>query len=482
MYDVIIIGAGVTGCAIARELSKYNVNACVLEKEEDVCCGTSKANSAIIHSGYDAAEGTLKAGLNVLGNSLVEELSEKLDFPFRRIGSLVVCTSEEDIVKLEVLRERGRRNGVKELSIIYRKEIEQMEPNISDEVFAALYAPSAGIVCPFLMTVALAENAYVNGIDFRFETEVLAIIKRDYLYEVATNKGYYRTRVIINAAGVYADRLHNMVSCDKISITPRKGEYNLFDKAVGGYIRHIIFQLPNRFGKGVLVTPTVHGNLLIGPNAYDTQDREGTNTTHEGLEEISLKASRSIRNIPMNNIITSFAGLRAHEEHNDFIIGEVKDAEGFFDVAGIESPGLSCAPAIGIMVCDMVRDKLSLTGKSDFIETRKGIADPDSMSREEWTRLIRENPSYGNIVCRCEMVSEGEILDAIHRPLGARSLDAIKRRTRAGMGRCQGGFCTPKIINILEKELGISYMQVTKSGKNSGLIAGYNKSITSEEG
>ena len=331
MYDVIIVGGGVAGAASARELSRYKVKACVLEKEEDVCCGTSKANSAIVHAGYDAATGSLMAKLNVRGNAMMEQLSKDLDFPFKRTGSFVICLSEEDMPGLQTLYDRGVANGVKDLQILNREEVLKMEPNIVDNVYAALYAPTAGIVCPFHLNIALAENAFENGVEFKFNTEVQNIRQTENGWRIETNQGAYETKYVVNAAGVYADKLHNMVSEKKIHITPRRGDYCLLDKTAGNHVSRTIFALPTKYGKGVLVTPTIHGNLLIGPTAIDVDDREGTNTTAEGLEQVIGKAGQNVKNLPLRQVITSFAGLRAHEDGHEFLIGELEDAKGFID-------------------------------------------------------------------------------------------------------------------------------------------------------
>lgn len=475
MYDILIIGGGVSGCAAARELSRYKAKICVIEKEEDVCAGTSKANSAIVHAGYDAQPGSLMAKMNVKGNEMMEEMAELLDFPFKRIGSMVVCVREEDRYKLTELMERGKKNGVKGLEILNAEQAHALEPNLTDHVIAALYAPTAGIVCPFGMNIAYAENAAMNGVEFKFNTEVLAIQKMEQGYALETNQGVFEARVVVNAAGVYADKFHNMVSADKIKITPRRGDYCLLDKTAGTHVSHTIFPLPDQFGKGVLVTPTVHGNLLVGPTAIDIEDKEATATTQAGMDYLISKSGEAVKDIPMRQVITSFAGLRAHEANHEFIIEEVRDALGFVDVAGIESPGLSSAPAIGVRVCEIVTEMLKLEEKTDFIPVRKGILNPDTLTLEERKKLILEKPEYGNIICRCEMITEGEIMDAIHRPLGARSLDAVKRRTRAGMGRCQSGFCSPRTMEILARELGMSMAEVTKSGGASALIVGTAK-------
>ena len=475
MYDVIIIGAGVSGAAAARELSRYNAKICVIEKEEDVCCGTSKANSAIVHAGYDAKEGSLMAKLNVRGNAMMEQLSKDLDFPFRRIGSLVVCRDEADMPNLKALYDRGVANGVPGLRILSKEEVHEMEPNLEDDICAALYAPSAGIVCPFNLNIALAENANANGVEFKFDTEVTDLKKSGDLWEVHTNQGVFETKYVVNAAGVYADKFHNMVSEKKIHITPRRGDYCLLDKSAGSHVSHTIFALPGKYGKGILISPTVHGNLLLGPTAIDIEDKEGTNTTREGLDQVIAGANLNVKNIPMRQVITSFAGLRAHEDGHEFIIEEVEDAKGFIDCAGIESPGLTSSPAIGEMVADLLKEKMHLEEKKDFIATRKGVLNPNTLSKEERAALIKEKPEYGNIICRCEMVTEGEIIDAIRRPLGAKSLDGVKRRTRAGMGRCQAGFCSPRTMEILAREHGVSQSEITKSGGNSKIIVGTNK-------
>ncbi len=475
MYDVVIIGAGVSGSASARELSRYKLNVCVVEKEEDVCCGTSKANSAIVHAGFDAEAGSLMAKLNVEGSQMMEGLSKELDFHYKNNGSLVVCLHEEEKPNLQDLYDRGVKNGVKDLRIIDREELVKLEPNISDEAVAALYAPTGGIVCPFGMNIAFAENAATNGVEFKFDTEVTGLEKKDGSWLIKTSQGDIETKYVVNAAGVYADKFHNMVSGKKLHITPRRGDYCLLDRSTEGFVTHTIFQLPSKFGKGVLVTPTVHGNTLIGPTAIDIENKEGTNTTQEGIDELINKAGTTVKGLPIRQVITSFAGLRAHEDGHEFYIGELEDAKGFIDCAGIESPGLSSAPAIGKMVAEIVKDLTNAEENPNFVGTRKGILDPKTLSNEERAELIKKDPAYGNIICRCEMITEGEIIDAIKRPLGAKSLDGVKRRTRAGMGRCQSGFCSPRTIEILARERGVDPAEITKAGGDSKIIVGINK-------
>ena len=471
MYDVIIIGAGVTGSSVARQLSRYNASVCVLEKCEDVCEGTSKANSAIVHAGFDAAEGSLMAKMNVRGNELMGQLAEDLDIPFDRNGAMVVCIHKEALDGLQTLYDRGIANGVKELRILNREEALEMEPNLSDNVEGALYAPTSGIICPFMLNIAMAENAAENGVEFRFNTKVEDICHDDDgIWHLRTNNGEYTAKYVVNAAGVYADIIHNMVSENKIKITPRRGDYCLLDKEVGNHVKHTIFPQPTNLGKGVLVSPTIHGNLIVGPTAVDLENKEGNNTTADGIADLIAKANDHVKNLPMRKVITSFAGLRAHEANHEFILKEVEDAPHFIDCAGIESPGLTSCPAIGEYIAGMLKEKMGLTEKENWIAKRKGILNPSNLSIEERNELIKQQPAYGQIICRCESISEGEIIDAIHRPLGARSLDGVKRRTRAGMGRCQAGFCSPRVMEIINRELGLPLEEVTKSGGRSNIV------------
>lgn len=475
MYDVVIIGAGVVGCAIARELSKYKIDSLVLEKENDVCCGTSKANSAIVHAGHDALPESLKGKLNAKANLMFDKLSEDLDFHFKRNGSLVLCFDKNDLDKLNDLKERGEINGVPNLQVLSGDEVRKMEPNVSDEVVAALYAPTGGIVCPFNLTISLAENANVNGVEFNFNSEVQTINKLDNGFEIKTKDRTIQTKILINAAGVYADKFNNMLSEHKFTIVPRKGEYNLFDKYVGNMTEKTLFQLPTRLGKGVLVTPTVDGNLLVGPNAVDIDDKDDLSTTREGLDDIMEKATLSVKQIPRGSVITSFSGLRARSEKDDFIIGEAPDVPGFINASSIESPGLTCAPLIGVMVSEIVAEKLNPEPNENFNPKRKGITIFNELSIEEKKEIINKRPEYARIVCRCETVTEGEIIDSIKRPLGAKDLDGVKRRTRAGAGRCQAGFCMSRIMELLQTELSIPPTEITKFGRQSKILIGTNK-------
>ncbi|MBO7674970.1 MAG: NAD(P)/FAD-dependent oxidoreductase [Atopobiaceae bacterium] len=474
LYDVAVIGAGVSGCAVARELARYDARVCVIEKEEDVCSGTSKANSAIVHAGFDAQPGSLMAKLNVEGNRLMYEWAKELNYGVIPVGSLVVCVSEESRAGLDVLLERGRANGVPDLRIIERDELVAMEPNISDEAVAALYAPTGGIVDCFGLTIALAENATANGVEFLFEAPVSDVRLEGDVWEVTAGDAVVRARAVVNAAGVYADQIHNLVATpdDRLTIVARKGEYYLLDNTVGDYVRHTVFMLPTAMGKGVLVSPTVHGNLIVGPTATDVDDKEATDTTAEGLAEVVAKCSLTVKDVPLRESITNFAGLRAHQQAHDFVIGEVEGAPRFFDCAAIESPGLTSAPAIGQMLARQIGERLGLSEKpeGEFDPTRPGVVNLVIASFDEWAELCRRDPAYGNVVCRCCRVSEAQIVDVIRRNPAATSLDAIKRRTGAMMGRCQGGFCTPKIMEILERELGMDPRDIAKNAKGSELL------------
>jgi glycerol-3-phosphate dehydrogenase len=476
MYDVVIIGAGIIGASVAREISKYNLKVLVVDKGLDLAAGTTKANSAIVHAGHDASPDTIKGKLNAKGNSMFDRLSKELDFPFKKNGSLILCFDENDKENLELLKKQGELNGVPNLQILTGEQTREIEPNISENVVAALFAPTSGIVCPYEMNIAMAENAFVNGVEFKFGSKVVDIVKNHEVYSLSINDDeIIETKIIINAAGLYSDVMNNLVSEEKFDITPKKGEYCLFDKAVGNLVFKTIFQLPTSAGKGVLITPTVDGNLLVGPNAVDVEDKTNLDTTKEGLDEIINKAKLSVKNLPTNQIITSFSGLRAKTKKNDFIIGEVKSSPGFINVASIDSPGLTSAPAIAEMVVSIVKGILKATPKDNFIKQRKGIIKFRELGNKERDVLIKSDPSYGRIVCRCEVVTEAEIKDAIRRPLGARTLDGVKIRTRAGMGRCQAGFCTSRIVDILSVELNLPPTKITKFGTNSRLIIGKNK-------
>lgn len=469
-YDVAVIGGGVVGALISRELSKYDIKIALLEKCNDVAMGTTKANSAIVHGGFDAMPGTLKAKLNVKGTEMMPELCKTLNVPYRNNGSLVLAFTDSEMEHVKELYNRGIANGVPNLEIIDKAKVKELEPNVSDEVKGALLSNSAGIVCPYELTIAAAEVAVANGAEFIRNCEVKAIKKDGESYKLDTTAGEIEAEYIINAAGNHSDEIAAMIGDDSIELVPRKGEYYLLDKAFGYLANHTIFQCPNKMGKGVLVTPTVDGNILIGPSATDENDKDNTDTTPEGLEFVLSRAFKSVPTVNVRGAITSFAGVRAHPVTDDFIIGYSSKSDKFINCAGIESPGLSAAPAIAQYVEKLLLEKLSADKKADFTMSRKAPVRFRHMTKEEREELIKKNSAYGRIICRCETITEGEILDAIHAPAGARDVDGVKRRTRAGMGRCQGGFCSSKVVEILARELGVEMNEITKFGSNSKII------------
>ena len=472
MYDSVIIGGGVIGCAVARELSRYRGKFLLVERDNDVCTGTSKANSAIIHAGFDAENGSLMAKFNVKGNEMMDKVAEELDVPFKRNTAMVLCFEEENLPKLSELYERGVKNGVPDLRILTGDEAKEIEPNLNDSVCGALLAPTSGIVCPFELTLGFAENAADNGVEFSFGSGVKNIERNNESFTLTLENGnIIEAKIVVNCAGVYSDDIHNMVCDDKIEVKPRRGEYIICDKSVGDLVSTTLFQLPTALGKGILVSPTVHGNLLLGPTADDTDDKEGIDTTANGLSDVLKFAAKSVKTLPNRQAITSFSGLRAHSPKHEFILGE-SSVSGFFDCAAIESPGLSSSPAIGEYTAGLVAEKLGAEKKDDFNPIRKGLKKPNEMSFEQRAELINENPAYGNIICRCETVSEGEIIASINRTLGATTLDGVKRRTRAGMGRCQSGFCSPRVMEILARELHLDLDDINKNEKGSFVAVG----------
>lgn len=469
-YDVAVVGAGVIGSLIARELSRYNLKIALVEKCNDMAMGTSKANSAIVHAGFDAKPGSLKAKLNVEGTELMPELCKTLGVPFKPVGSLVVAFSDEEVETLNELLDRGNINGVPGLEIYDKEKLKEAEPFINDEAKAALWAPSAGIVCPYELTIAAAENAVVNGADFIRNFEVKKIDFSEGEFILSDGEKEIGAKYIINAAGVYCDEIAAFIGDTSIHTKPRKGEYMLCDKSVGHLANHTIFQCPSKMGKGILVTPTVDGNLLLGPSALDIEDKDDVATTSNTLSDILETAKKSVPCLTTREVITSFAGLRAHCDRNDFIIEPSEKNAQFINVAGIESPGLSSAPAIALYVKDIILSCVNAEEKSDFNPVREEPIRFRHMSNEERKALIEKNPAYGRIICRCETITEGEILDAINAPAGARDVDGVKRRTRAGMGRCQGGFCGSKVVELLAQELGVEINEITKFGGNSKIL------------
>ncbi len=474
IYDVIIIGAGVTGCMTAYRLAAYDVKTLVLEAGCDVASGASRANSAISHAGYDAECGTLKGKLNAAATKQMPALCSRLDIDYRQIGSLVAGFGEEELPRLKMLYERGIKNGVPGLEIIGTEKLREMEPRISPEATHALWAPNAGIVDPWGLTIAAAECAAVNGTDFRFDARVTAVSRGDDgVFSVTAGGQAYRGRFLVNAAGVWSDAVAELAGERDFParIIPRRGEYMLLDKTEGGTANHVLFSTPNANGKGILVSPTVHGNLIFGPNAYPIEERDDKQTTAAGLQEILAGAKRLVPTVNERAVITSFSGVRPTPVTGDYYIRPSEQVKGLLHLAGIESPGLASSPAIAEYAVELLGGMgLELKPRAGFRDERPPrprMAEADDSAR---AALIARDPAFGRVICRCETVTEGEIVDAIRRPLGARNIDMVKRRTRAGMGRCQGGFCMPRVAEILSRELGIPLEKVTKCGGNSWLV------------
>lgn len=476
MLDVVIIGAGVMGAATAYELAKYDLKVKVLEKEHDVSNGTSKANSGIVHAGYDAKEGTLMAKYNALGNAMYEKLCKEIDAPFKRTGSLVLAFSEEDKEHLNLLYNRGIKNGIPRMKILNQEEVFKMEPNVSKEVVAALYAPTAGVTGPWEVTIKLLENAAINGVEVETDAKVEKIEKLAEGYKIILADGReYETKVVVNAAGLYADDMNNMVSNKKIKITPRAGEYYLLDKVQGNLVNTVVFQCPTKVGKGVLVAPTAHGNLIVGPTATLSDNKEYVGNTLAGLDAVREAAVKSVKDINFRDNIKNFNGLRAESDQPDFIIGEVEDAPYFFNIAGTKSPGLTSAPAIGLDVANMIIKKLGNVNKKTEHKKNKPQIHFMELSNEEKAEVIKRDPRYGRIICRCESITEGEIVDVIHRMVGAKTVDGVKKRCRPGMGRCQGGFCGPRVQEILARELNKKLDEIVQDKVGSYILTGETK-------
>lgn len=481
IYDVIIIGGGVIGCCIARTLSKYDLQVALLEKEGDIAFGTTKANSGVVHAGYASPREYLKRDLCIEGNKLYTQAAEELNFPFQRIGSFVVALEDNQIKHLEEERKHGIQDGVPGLELILDKEkIKYMEPNLTDDVVGVLHAPSAGIVSPYEMTFALAENAAMNGVKFFRNQKVRRIKHQDYIFKIKSNSSEFKSRNVINAAGIFAAKISKMVGLDYFDIMPRKGEYILFDRNAF-HLNKILFPIPTKVSKGILVCPTLHENTFVGPNAQNITDKKDTATTEAGLKEILEGGRKLVPNLPVRAAIRNFAGLRAVPDTYDFIIDNT-DVYGFINVAGILSPGLSSCYAIANRVIEF----LELLGiefkeKEDYNPVRPKPERFKDFSKEELDQKIKEDPSWGRIICRCETIPEKEILNAIHAPVGATTIDGVKFRCRPGMGRCGGGFCCPRVIEILSRELGLSYEEVTKRGEDTNFLIGKTKQILLEK-
>ena len=462
MYDVIIIGAGVIGGMIARELSKYKVSTALLEKENDVARGATGANSGIVHAGFDAKEGSLKAKMNVLGCSLMEDIAKTLGVHYRKNGSIVVAFDEEQDATVKALYERGVKNGVPELRILTGDEAREIEPKLSKNITSALLAPTAGIICPYSLAIASIGCAMDNGASLFTNCEVCGIEKTKDGYKVTAKDGRaFESRFVVNCAGLYSDKIADLAGKGGFKVHPRSGEYMLCDKDAGELVNLTVFKVPTKMGKGILVSPTADGNLILGPTSTDIEDKEDRRTTEEGLDQIVRGVNESVDDVPLRAVITSFTGLRSVGSTGDFIINE---SEGFVNCGGVESPGLTSSPAIAIYV----RNLLIGAGM-----------EPDL--KEDWNpgrKVFKAEPKkYGRIICRCETISEGEIISAIHTNPPAKDIDGVKKRTRSGMGRCQGGFCQPFVAEIIARELSLDLLQVTKSGKGSELLTGRTKEV-----
>lgn len=480
MYDVIIIGAGIIGTFIARELSKFKIKIAIIEKENDVSKGTTKGNTAIIHRGYDPPTGSNMAIFNALGHGLFEDICNDLEVDFKKIGSMVVAFNKDEMDAINKLYSRGLSNDIKDIEIIGNSRVRELEPNLNKDIIGALYAPTAGIIGPWELAIALAENAATNGVEILLNSKVIDIEKLSDRFCLITNNGAYDSKYIINCAGVYADEINNMVSKRKIKIIPKRGQYYILDKEVGSLVNSVIFQCPTLFGKGVVVAPTVHGNIIVGPTKETIKDKDGVETTSEGLNKLMTIAQRACSKVSLDRVITSFSGIRAEAETGDFIIEECSDVEGFINVAGIKSPGLTAAPAIAKYVESIIVKKFENPEKrKDFISKRKSIPKFSSVDNTERRELINKDSTFGNIVCRCEAVTEGEIIEAIRRSPGAVTLDGIKRRVRPGSGRCQGGFCSPRIIEILSREFGKKASEILKEDDGSYLLIEEEEILTS---
>ena len=477
MYDIAVVGGGITGGAILKELTRYKLKVVLLEKDTDVCMGASKANSGIVHAGFDAKVGSNKAKFNVAGNKMMKKYAKNLGVKYLNNGSLVVAFNEEEKEILKDLVNRGRENGVKGLKIIDAKTLRKMEPNIKDDAVCALYAKTGGIICPYELTIAAIGNAMDNGAELITDFNVTNIVKREDCFDICSEDGKtVSAKIIINAAGAGSGKIAELCGDDSVKIGYRRGEYVLLDRESGDLVSHTLFFTPTEKGKGILVSNTVDGNILIGPTADEIGEKD-TSTTAKGLDSVIAKAKTMVKDIPFYNTITSFAGVRTYSaDRHDFIIEESKKVKGLINVCGIESPGLTSAPAIAkYVVNELIPQEYRAQRNPDYIEKRKPDYYFNTLSDAKKNQIIKKDASFGRIVCRCEKITEGEIREVIRKNPQAKTVDAVKRRLRAGMGRCQGGFCQPRVAEILSEELGIPLEEVKKSVKGSELLTGRSK-------
>lgn len=472
--DIVVIGAGAVGCAIARELSKYCVDVVVVDKNEDVGGDASKSNSAIIHTGYDATPGTLESQLVVAANPMYDQLVKDLDVPFKRIGAILPAFTDEQYEKLPEIKEKAFKNHVYDVEFKTGKELLEIEPNLNPEVKGGLVIPRESIIDPFIYVQALAENAYANGVKFMLNTKVTDIkTENGAIKSVVTTAGEIETRYVINSAALYCDEIAAMVGKADYKVVARKGQFYILDKNTSCKVEHIVLPIPTKITKGKLMCPTIHGNMLVGPTAEDQQSKVDKSTTYEGLESIAKDVKNLVPNVNLRDTITQYCGLRPNRNPEGLHFDMYDDLKGYVNLSGVRSTGLTLSVAMGkYVVQQIIMHGENLQLKTNFIATRKGVVKFSEQPREIQDKLIKENPLYGNVVCRCETITEGEILDAIHRPLGAKSVDGVKRRVRAGMGRCQGGFCGPKVIEILARELKVEPSEITKHNKGSNMVQG----------
>lgn len=472
--DVVVIGAGAVGCAIARELSKYQIQVMVVDKNEDVGGDASKSNSAIIHTGYDASPGTLESELVVAANPMYPELVKELDVPFKQTGAILPAITQEQFEQLPVIKAKAFKNRVYDIEYLTKEQIIAMEPNINPEVRGGLHIPRESIIDPFILVQALAENANENGVDFLLNTKVTGIqTENQKIKAVETTAGVIETRYVINAAALYCDEIAGMVGKAGYKVVARRGQFYILDKNTSCKVNHIVLPIPTKITKGKLMCPTIHGNMLVGPTAEDLDNKTDKSVTADGLESIVKDVQRLIPNVDIRDTITQYSGLRPNRNPEGLHVDMYDDLEGYVNLSGVRSTGLTLSVSMGVYVAQLLKEHgCGLVYKENFKKTRKGIRIFHEMTACEQEEIIKENPKYGNIICRCETITEGEILDAIHRPLGARSMDAVKRRVRAGMGRCQGGFCGPKVIEILSKELNIPVEEVNKNVSGSYMVSG----------
>ncbi len=470
----VVIGAGAVGCAIARELSKYCIDVVVIDKNEDVGGDASKSNSAIIHTGYDAAPGTLESQLVVAANPMYDELVKALDIPFKRVGAILPAITDEQFEKLPEIKEKAFKNHVYDVEFKSGKELLSMEPNLNPEVKGGLYIPRESLIDPFIYVQALAENAYANGAEFMLNTKVVDIkTENGKVKSVVTTKGEVEADFIINSAGLYCDEIAEMVGKADYKVVARKGQFYILDKNTSCQVEKIILPIPTKVTKGKLMCPTIHGNMLVGPTAEDQPSKVDKSTSTEGLDSIAADVRNLVPNVNLRDTITQYSGLRPNRNPEGLHFDMYDDLAGYINLSGVRSTGLTLSVSMGkYVVAQMLMSGAELELKENFVSTRKGIIKFSEQTREVQDKLIKENPLYGNVICRCETITEAEILDAIHRPLGARSVDAVKRRVRAGMGRCQAGFCGPKVIEILARELGVSTDQINKNNDGSYMVTG----------